>query len=49
MANLNDLLKSGSLPFNETEKNAAAFKGLFGILNSSTFKTEFTLLTNSSL
>ena len=41
MANLNEKLAAGDLPFNETEKNAAAFKGLYQILNSSAFKENF--------
>ncbi len=36
--NIDDLLSQGKLPFHEVEKNSLAFKGMFGILNSSTFK-----------
>ena len=39
--NLDEELAAGNLPFNETEKNAAAFKGLYQILNSSAFKRNF--------
>ena len=38
--NLNNYLTASKLPFNETEKNAIAFKGLYSVQNTSTFKEE---------
>ena len=38
---LEDKEAQGRLPFNELEKNAAAFKGMFGIMNTSALNEAF--------
>ena len=38
--NIIQYVTGGKLPFNESEKNLVAFKGLFGITNTSDFKTK---------
>ena len=39
--NIDDFVTGGKLPFNESEKNLAAFKGLFSVTNTSNFHDSF--------